>query len=124
MIRFHADFQGQEEDFEEMRELVEMINPSLTLKTYEHLEDCLGEARTGDIVILDWGGLSSLGMSEFINHYERITEKAIEDNPNITFVFWETMSGYYDPHFYSYPNVKAVDRSETLKGFTKIFNAA
>jgi hypothetical protein len=126
-VLYHADIVNQAEDFAEMKELLFMVDPenklNLSLTCYEHLEDCLSSARSEDVVVLDWGGLSMGGMSSFIDHYERMTEKAIQDKPSVTFVFWETMSGFYDPSLYSYPNVKAIDRTASLEEFEKLFKS-
>jgi hypothetical protein len=127
MIRYHADFLDQEKDFKEMKNIIFMTDPDkklgLKLKTYEYLEDCLNDAHNGDVVILDWGGLSLSGVSGFLNSYERTTEKAIQDKPSVTFVFWETMEGYYDETFYQYPNVKSIGRTSSLKEFEKLFKS-
>jgi hypothetical protein len=109
-----------------MKELLFMIDPQdtmgLKLKTFEYLEDCLEDAIHGDIVILDWGGLSVAGVSGFIDSYERETLKAIQEKPSVMFVFYETMEGYYDESFYEYPNVTKIGRTASLEGWKSLLS--
>jgi hypothetical protein len=121
-IRAHFDYSGYADDVEEFKVIIENLKAvfaghnekvKISFSPYERLEDCLESAGAGDVVVLDWGGLSGGGQSGFINHYERAAMRAFEENPSVLFIIWVTMPGFYDESFFEFKNVEAFDRCDT-----------
>jgi hypothetical protein len=83
-----------------------------TFEATHHPDQIARIAPGTDYFFIDYGGLSGIGQSGFLDATERLVEHAIEDNPSTLFIFILTMGKeFYADSIFENTNVECWDRA-------------